>query len=331
MISRRELIAILGGAAAVRPLAARAQQSNRMRRIGMMIANAESDPEGQARVMAFRQGLRELGWTEGHNLRIDFRWAAGEPDRARTYATELVALGPDAIVANGTPALAALHRATQSIPIVFLVVVDPVGAGYVRSLAQPGGNITGFSTFDPEIGGKWLELIKEVSPGLKRVAGISDPAFRGFAALWRAIEDMAPTFGLQATSVVFHQPADDIESAVARFAQRPDGGLIVLPTAINSIHRDRIYSLAARHRLPAVYPFSHFATNGGLMSYGFDSNDLFRRGASYVDRVLKGENPFNLPVQAPTKFELVVNLKTAKALGIEFPRTILERADEMIE
>ena len=328
---RRNFITLLGSAAVASTRAARAQQPERMRRIGVMVANAESDPEGQTRIMAFRQGLRELGWIEGRNVRIDYRWAAGEPDRARTYATELVALAPDVILAQGTPALAALHRATRSIPVVFVVVVDPVGAGYVQSLAQPGGNITGFSTFEPEIGGKWLELLKEITPGLRRVAGISDPAFEGFAALSRAIESIALGFGLEFTSVVFHEPTDDIESAVAAFAQEPGGGLIVLPTAINSIYRDRIFSLAARDRLPAIYPFRHYATSGGLMSYGFDSIDVFRRGVSYIDRILKGEKPANLPVEAPTKFELIINLKTAKALGIEIPASILARADEVIE
>jgi len=227
--------------------------------------------------------------------------------------------------------LDALHRATRTIPVVFVVVVDPVGAGYVRSLAQPGSNITGFSTFDPEIGGKWLELLQEIAPGLKRVGIISDPAFQGFAALLRAIEGMAPSFGLEATSLVFHEPVDDIEADVAKFAREPRGALIVLPTAVNNIYRERLFSLAARHRLPAIYPFRAYAKNGGLMSYGFDSNDLFRRGASYVSRILNGETPAKLPVQAPTKFELVINLKTAKALGLTVPEVMLARAIEVIE
>jgi putative ABC transport system substrate-binding protein len=332
MISRREIIAAAFlGAVAVWPAAVRAQQPERMRRIGVMVVNAESDPEGQLRVAAFRRDLQELGWIEGHNVRIDYRWRAGEPDRARAYAAELVASAPDVILANGTAALTALQQATSTIPIVFVVVVDPVGAGYVRSLAEPGGNITGFSTFDPEIGGKWLQLLKEIAPGLRGVATISDPAFRGFAALSRAIESMAPGLGLQPTSVVFHRPDDDIEGAVAQFAREPGGGLIVMPTGINNTHRDRIFALAARYRLPAVYPFRLYATGGGLMAYGFDPTDLFRRGASYVDRILKGESPAKLPVQAPTKFELIVNLKAAKGLGIEIPRSILVRADEVIE
>jgi putative ABC transport system substrate-binding protein len=328
-MKRREFISLL--AAAAWPHAARAQQTDRMRRIAIMMVNSESDPEGQARINALRQGLQELGWTEGRNIWIDYRWAAGEPDRARSYAMELVTLAPDLILANGTPALAALHQAAHSIPVIFVVVTDPVGAGYVQSLARPGGNITGFSTFEPEIGSKWLELLKETAPGLKRVAGILDPAFRGFAALWRAIESMAPTFGLEVTEVVFRDAADDIETILGAFAQEPGGGLIVLPTAINNLSRDRIFSLAARHYLPAVYPFRLYAIGGGLMSYGFDTRDLFRRSASYADRILKSEKPADLPVQGPTKFELVINLKTAKALRLTVPPLLLARADEVIE
>lgn len=326
---RREFIALLSGAAAW-PFGARAQQSNRMRQIALMMANDESDPEGQVRVKDFRRGLQELGWTEGRNLRIEYRWAAG-PDRAPIYAAELVTLMPDVIVANGTPALAALHQATRSISIVFVVVVDPVGAGYVQSLGRPGANITGFSTFEPEMGTKWLELLKEMTPGLRRVAAISDPAFKGFAALLGAIESAAPKFGLEFTSVGFHERTDNIESAVAAFARVPAGGLIVLPTTLNNTHRERIFSAAGYHRLPALYPFRHYAVGGGLMSYGFDSVDLFRRGGSYVGRILMGENPADLPVQAPTKFELVINLKTAKAIGLTVPQTLLARADEVIE
>jgi len=328
---RRDFITLLGGAAVALPIAARAQQTGRMRRIGVLIGPAESDPEGQTRAEALRQDLQKLGWTEGRNIRIDYRWGTGEPDRAQASAAELVALAPDVIVAHGTPAATAVQRATRSIPIVFLVVVDPVGAGLVEGLAQPGSNITGFSTFEPEIGGKWLELLKEISPRLKRVAGILDPAFRGFAVVWRSIESFAPTFGLSVTSVVHRASSDNIESAVAAFAQEEGGGLIVLPTPINFFSRERIFSLAARHHLPAVYPFQSFATDGGLMSYGFDSRDLFRRGASYVNRILKGEKPADLPVQAPTKYELIINLKTARALGLEVPAKLLALADEVIE
>ncbi len=330
-IGRRELLAALGGAAATWPLAARAQQAERVRRIGVLAAYAENDPEAQARVVAFRQALQGLGWTEGRNIAMEYRWGAGDAGRARTFVAELVSLKPDVILAHGTPALTALYEATRTIPVVFVSVIDPVGAGTVQSLARPGANITGFSTFEPEIGGKWLELLKEIAPGLKRVAGVSDPAFRGFAGVWRAIEAMAPRFGVQVTSVSFHAPTDDLESAVAAFAREEGGGLIVVPTALNALHRHRIFSVAAQNRLPAIYAFRFYATDGGLMSYGIDTVDLFRRGASYIDRILKGENPGELPVQAPTKFELVINLKTAKSLGLDVPVQLQQLADEVIE
>jgi putative tryptophan/tyrosine transport system substrate-binding protein len=330
MMRRRAFITLLGGAAAAWPLAARAQ-GERVRRIGVLVAYAESDPEAQARIAAFRQGLRGLGWTEGHNLRMELGWGTGDPDRARTFATELLSLAPDVILAHGTPALTALHQATRTIPVVFVSVIDPVGAGYVQSLALPGGNITGFSTFEPEIGGKWLELLKEIAPGLNRVAGILDPGFKGFAGVWGAIENMAPRFGIEVKNLPFRAPTDDLESAVASFAQEPGGALIVIPTALNAVQRNRIISSAARGGLPAIYAFRFYATDGGLMSYGIDTVDLFRRSASYVDRILKGEKPADLPVQAPTKFEMVINLKTAKALGLTVPPTLLATADEVIE
>ena len=329
-MKRRNFITLLGGAAAW-PVAARGQQPERMRRIGVLVAYAESDPEAQARIAAFRQGLRELGWTEGRNLRMELGWGTGDPDRARTLATELISLAPDVIVAHGTPALTALYRATRTIPVVFVSVIDPVGAGYVQSLAQPGGNITGFSTFEPEIGGKWLELLKEIAPGVSRVAGILDPGFKGFAGVWGAIENMAPRLGLQLTNLPFQAPTDDLESAVNRFAQELGGGLIVLPTALNAVQRNRIFSSAARGGLPAMYAFRFYATDGGLMSYGIDTVDLFRRSAFYVDRILKGEKPADLPVQAPTKFEMVINLKTARALGLNVSPMLLARADEVVE
>jgi putative ABC transport system substrate-binding protein len=330
-MQRREFITFLGGAVAGWPLAARAQQPDRVRRIGVMIANAESDPEGQDRVAAFRRGLQDLGWAEGRNLRIDYRWAAGEPNRARAFARELVALEPDVILANGTPALSALHEATTNIPVVFAVVVDPVGAGFVRSLARPGGNITGFSSFQPEIGGKWLELLKAIMPGLRRVAVISDPAYRGFAGVLHEIGSIGPRVGVEITKVVFRNPNDEIESRIAAFAQSFGGGLIIVPTAINKIYRNRIISLAAHHRLPAIYPFSVYVASGGLLSYGIETNDLLRRSASYVDRILKGEKPADLPVQAPIKYELAINLNTAKTLGLTVPPSLLARADEVIE
>jgi putative ABC transport system substrate-binding protein len=329
-MKRRDFITLLGGAAAAWPLMANAQQHGRPRRIAIMIAPAENDPEGQARVTAFREKLQELGWTEGRNMQIEYRWAAG-PDQSPNYAAELLKLEPEVIVANGTPAVSALYQATRTIPVVFVVVVDPVGAGYVQSLARPGGNITGFSTFEPEMGTKWLGLLKEASPNLKRVAVIWDPGFKGFAALWRAIERAATGLGLQADSVPFHDRNDDIETAIARGAQDMEGGLIVLPTTLNHTFRKRIFALAIRHRLPAIYPFRHYATDGGLMAYGFDNNDLFRRGAVYVDRILRGEIPANLPVQAPTEFELIVNLKTARAMGLIIPEGFLLRANELID
>ena len=329
-MKRRNFITLLGGAAAW-PVAARGQQPERMRRIGVLVAYAESDPEAQARIAAFRQGLREVGWTEGRNLRMELGWGTGDPDRARTLATELISIAPDVIVAHGTPALTALYRATRTIPVVFVSVIDPVGAGYVQSLAQPGGNITGFSTFEPEIGGKWLELLKEIAPGVSRVAGILDPGFKGFAGVWGAIENMAPRLGLQLKNLPFQAPTDDLESAVARFAQELGGGLIVLPTALNAVQRNRIFSSAARGGLPAMYAFRFYATDGGLMSYGIDTVDLFRRSAFYVDRILKGEKPADLPVQAPTKFEMVINLKTARALGLNVSPMLLARADEVVE
>ena len=328
---RREFVTLLGGAAAAWPLFARAQKSDHIRRIGVLVSLASGDKQRRAWLAGFIQGLRELGWIEGRNLQIDIRWDASIPDRAQPGATELVDLAPDAILVYGTPALAAAHRATHSIPIVFVVVIDPVGAGYVQSLAQPGGNITGFSTFEPEIGGKWLELLKLIRPDLTRVAGILDPGFKGYAGVWSAIEAMAPRMGLEVASVSFQDSSDDLESAVAKFAQKPTGGLIVLPTAINNSLSHRIIAVAARHRLPAVYAFANYAADGGLISYGVDPADLFHRGASYIDRILKGEKPADLPVQAPTKYELVINLKTAKALGLEVPQSLLARADEVIE
>jgi putative tryptophan/tyrosine transport system substrate-binding protein len=330
-MNRRGFLSLAGGLAAAWPLAPCAQQADGMRRIGVMMVNADGDPEGQTRIAALRQGLEALGWTEGRNLRLDYRWSSADPDRAQRHAIELASSAPDLILANGTPAVAALRRATRSIPVVFVVVTDPVGAGFVESLARPGGNATGFSTFEPEIGGKWLELLKEVAPALQRAGAVLDPGFQGFAAVSRAIESLAPGFGVQASTVAFRDADDDIEGAIAAFARQPGGGLIVFPTAINNLARERILSSAARHRLPAIYPFRHYATGGGLMSYGFDTPDLFRRAAPYVDRILKGEKPADLPVQAPTKFELVINLKTAQALGLTVPDTLLARASEVIE
>jgi putative tryptophan/tyrosine transport system substrate-binding protein len=313
------------------PFAVQAQQAESMRRLFLILLNTETDPVGQARIAALRLGLQELGWSEGRNLQIHYRWGAGDPDRARAFAKEVVTQAPDLVVANGTAALAALHGAPSTIPIVFVGVTDPVRAGYVQSLGRPGGNITGFSTFEPEIGGKWLELLKEIDPNLKRVAGILDPDFGGFAAIWSAIQAMGPMLGLSVNEIEFRQPSDNIEAAIAAFAEEPSGALLVLPTAINNLHRERIIGSAAQLRLPAIYPFALYAASGGLISYGINSTEQFRQSASYVDRILRGEDPADLPVQGPTSFELVINLKTAKSLGIEIPPLLLTRADEVIE
>jgi putative ABC transport system substrate-binding protein len=325
---RRQFFSIAAGAALASPFGVLAQ-SDRARRIAIMNTTAENDPEGQARISSFRQGLQDLGWTETRNLRIDYRWGAGDPVRAQAIANDLLTLRPELIVANGSAALSALHERT-SIPIVFVVVVDPVGGGFVRSLARPGGTVTGFSTFEPEIGGKWLEMLMKIRPGLRRVAGVLDPDFRGFARVWNAVESLGPKHDVEVSTLAFRNPGDDIESAVGTFAQSAPAGLIVLPTAINNLHRDRIIAAAGRHRLPAIYPFALYARSGGLASYGVDTVDLFRRSASYVDRILKGEKPADLPVQAPTKYELVINLRTAKALGITVPQSLQVQADELI-
>ena len=327
---RREFIAGMVSTAALPP-GLRAQQAVRLRRIGLLMVQGEKDSEGQARVGTFRQQMAELGWIEGRNLQIDYRWEGGVPARAQTAAAELVALAPDLILANGTPPTAALQKATQTIPVVFVVVTDPVGARFVKSLSHPGANITGFSTFEPEIGGKWLELLREISPNLRRVAGVLDPAFTGFAGVWREVEEKAKNSGIFVTSINFRTPNDDLEGALTSFAREPGGGLIVLPTAINSMARTRLFAIAASHRLPAVYPFRHYAFDGGMMAYGFDPLDLYRRSAVYVDRILKGAKPEELPVQAPIKFELVINLKSAKELGLTVPPTLIARADEVIE
>jgi putative tryptophan/tyrosine transport system substrate-binding protein len=325
---RRDFITPLGGAAALWPLAARAQQPKPMRRIGALMNLAADDPEAPGRVAAFAQGLGELGWTIGRNVRIDARWAAGNADNFRKYAAELVALAPDAILATSTPAVAALQQATHTVPIVFVLVIDPVGGGLVANLARPGGNTTGFTVFEYGMSGKWVELLKEIAPGVRRVAVLRDLAI-GIAQL-AAIQAVAPSFGVE-LSVIGVREADEIESAVAAFARSSNGGLIVTTSTSALIHRELISTLAARHRLPAVYPFRYYVTAGGLISYGPDSIDPYWRAASYVDRILKGEKPADLPVQNPTKYELVINLKTAKALGLDVPPTRLARADEVIE
>jgi putative ABC transport system substrate-binding protein len=326
---RREFISLLGGAAAW-PLRAHAQQTDRTRRIGVLMNLAADDPESPVRVAAFAQGLQELGWIVGRNVRIDTRWGASDPDRSRSYAAELVALAPDVILASGTPSVTALLPATRTVPIVFANVIDPVGSGFVESLARPGGNATGFSMFEYGISGKWLELLKEIAPRVTRVAVLRDPAFASGGGQLGALQAVASSFGVELRPVGVRD-AGEIERAVADFARASNGGLIVTGSTSAVAHRNLIVTLAARHQLPAVYAQRYIVTDGGLISYGPDSVDPYRRAAGYVDRILKGEKPADLPVQAPTKYELVINLKTAKALGLELPPTLLARADEVIE
>ena len=328
-MKRREFITLLGGAAAW-PLAARAQQAERVRRIGVLMSMAADDPEGQPRITALAQGMRELGWAVGRNLQIDYRWAAGDPDRIRKYAAELVALAPDVILANSTPLVAALQQATPTVPIVFVGVADPVGAGLVQSLARPGNNSTGFIVFEYGISGKWLELLKDIAPGVTRVAVLQDPTQGGGSSAFAVIQAAAPSLGVEVTPVNLRD-APEIERALADFARTSNGGLIVTGSALSNVHHKLIITLAARHKLPAIYFERSFSAGGGLISYGSDYIDHYRRAAGYVDRILKGEKPANLPVQAPTKYELVINLKTAKTLGLEVPPTLLARADEVIE
>src|SRR6516164_2823838 len=329
MSSRRKFIALIGGAAAW-PLAARAQQGEPMRRIGALMSTAADDPEGQARIAAFQQGLQQFGWTIGRNVRIDSRWPAGDAERIRRYAAELVALAPDVILATGSAAAGPLLQATRTVPIVFVIVPDPVGAGLVNSLARPGGNATGFIQFEYGISGKWLELLKQIAPGVTRAAILRDPAITGGIGQFGAIQAVAPSLGIE-VSPVNVRAADEIERAVADFARSPNGGLIITGSALAIFHRHLIIALAAKHRLPAVYFQRTLVADGGLISYGADVLDQYRRAASYVARILKGEKPADLPVQTPTKYELVINLKTAKALSLEIPSSVLARADEVIE
>jgi putative tryptophan/tyrosine transport system substrate-binding protein len=329
MIRRREFITLLGGAAAAWPLAARSQQPERMRRIGVLMNFTSDDPQSQDRLAAFVQGLQELGWTVGRNLQIDYRWGAGNVERYRTFAAELVALTPDVLVTVGAPAVEALQRATRTVPIVFATVTDPVGGGLVANLARPGGNTTGFTLSEYGLSGKWLELLKEIAPRVTRAAVLRDPVAVGIAQ-FAAIQAVAPSLQMELSPVDVRDPSE-IERAVTAFADRPNGGLIATASAPTAIHRELIIALATRHKLPAVYPFRYYVTAGGLISYGPDSVDQFRLAAGYVDRILRGEKPGDLPVQAPTKYDLVINLKTAKALGLDVPASVLARADEVIE
>jgi putative ABC transport system substrate-binding protein len=329
-IGRRKFLATLGGAAAAWPLAARAQQGERVRRIGVLMGIAADDAAGQARLAAFLQGLAQLGWIDGRNVRIDFRWGGGDAERNRGLAAELVGLAPDVIMAHSSAAVAPLLQQSRSIPIVFTVVADAVGAGYVDSMARPGGNATGFINWEYSIGGKWLELLKEIAPGATRVAVLRDASAAVGPGQFGAIQAVAPSLGIELRPVDVRDPRE-IERSITTFAQGSNGGLIVTGSAPATVHRKVIIALAARHKLPAVYVNRFFAVDGGLVSYGPDFIDQLRRAASYVDRILRGEKPADLPVQAPTKYELVINLKTAKALGLTMPDTVLARADEVIE
>jgi len=326
---RRDFITLVGGTAAW-PLAARAQQAERMRRIGVLMNWAADDPQGQSRLVAFQQALQHLGWSDGRNVRFDIRWGEDDADRSRTYAQELVALAPDIFLANATVGVTALQHVTRTLPIVFASVIDPVGAGFVDSLSRPSGNITGFMTFEYGFSGKWLELLKQIAPQVTRAAVIRDPAISIGTAQFSAIQAVAPSLGVEVTPIGAHD-IGAIERAVEAFARSANGGLIVTAGAFSTATRDLIITFAARHKLPAVYWDRYMVTAGGLVSYGPDYVDLFGRAAGYVDRILKGEKPADLPVQAPTKYELVVNLKTAKALGLDVPATLLARADEVIE
>jgi putative ABC transport system substrate-binding protein len=329
-IGRREFIPLLGGAAAW-PLAALAQRGDRVWRIGVLMSLAADDQEGQDRIAAFLQGLSELGWSVGRNVRIDYRWAAGEADRYQKAAAELVAPSPDVILASGGSSAAPLQRATRTVPIVFVNTIDPVGAGLVANLARPGGNLTGFAQFEYGFGAKWLELLKQIAPRVTRAGVLRDPSFASAIGQLAAIQAVAPSFGVE-LSPIDVRDAGEIERAITEFARGPNNGLIVpTSTGLAAGHRDLIIALAARHRLPAVYPFRYYVSSGGLISYGPDTIDQFRRAAGYVDRILKGEKPADLPVQNPVKYELVINLKTAKALGLDVPATVYARADEVIE
>jgi putative tryptophan/tyrosine transport system substrate-binding protein len=328
-VRRRELITLLGGAAAS-PLLARAQEGERMRRIGVLMDAAADDAESQARLAAFRQGLQSLSWTEDRNVRFDIRWSAGNADDIRKYAMELVALAPDAILAGTGGTVPALQRATRTIPIVFAQTIDPVGGGFIKSLARPGGNTTGFTQFEYTLAGKWPELLKQVAPALTRAAVLRDPTTAAGIGQWAVTQAAAASIGMELTPIAVRDP-DEIEREIGGFAQGANGGLIQVVGTRANIHRQLVIAQAARHRLPAIYPYRFHVAAGGLISYGPDLVSQYRRAAGYVDRILKGEKPGDLPVQAPVKYELVINLKAANALGLDVPPTLLARADEVIE
>jgi putative ABC transport system substrate-binding protein len=327
---RREFITLLGGAATAWPIAVHAQQPSQMRRIGMLTGFTSNDPGGQVRLTAFAQGLQQLGWTVGRNVRIETRWGAGDAERYRRYAEELVALAPDVILAAGASAVAALQQSSRSVPIVFANVLDPVGAGYVATLARPGGNATGFASIEFGMSAKWLELLKQVAPRVARVAVVRNSANPFEVAQFGAIQAVAPSLGVELTPIIGRDPVD-IERDITVFARGRNGGLIVTGAGTQQIQRDTIIAAAAQHQLPAAYPFRGYVAEGGLISYGIDQAEPYRLAAGYVDRILKGEKPADLPVQTPTRYELAINLKTAKALGLEIPPNLLARADEVIE
>jgi putative ABC transport system substrate-binding protein len=330
-MQRRKFITLLGGAAAAWPLTVRAQQPERIRRIGVMMQTAETDPEGRARLAAFTKGLRDAGWTDGRNVRIDYRWAAGSADDGRALGAELAALTPDVLLAVSTPTLAVLKQETRTIPIIFVLVSDPVGQGFIKSLSHPGANITGFTNFEFSMMGKWLEILKEIAPNTRRVAIMFNPETAPYSQYYLPqFKVAASLIAVKAMTASVHNYAE-IDSIITTLGRSSDAGIIVMSDTFTLNHRDEIISLAARNRIPVIYPYRYFATKGGLISYGVDTLDLFRRSASYVDRILRGEKPADLPVQAPTKYELVINLKTAKALGLTVPQTLLARADEVIE
>jgi putative ABC transport system substrate-binding protein len=331
VIGRRQFITLLGGAVAW-PLAARAQDAGPLRRVGVLSSISESDPEAQTMVTALHQALQASGWVDGRNLRIDHRWAAGSPGRIDAFAKQLVALQPDAIVAHTTPSVAALRKVTATIPIVFVQVSDPIGSGFIVNLAHPGGNITGFTNFEPTMVGKWVEMIKEIAPAATQIAILFNPDTAPYVGRFYQgpFEAAARSFGIRPNANPVHSEGE-IENALTALRGEPRSGLIVMPDTFNIVHRERIVALAARYKLPAIYPYRFAVREGGLVSYGVDQVDLFRRAGGYVDRILKGANPAELPVQTPVKFEIAVNLKAAKALGVDVPQTLLAIADEVIE
>jgi putative tryptophan/tyrosine transport system substrate-binding protein len=327
-IRRREFIVTLGGAAATWPLAVQAQQPDRVRRVGVLMGIA-ADLEGRARIAAFRQALQALSWTEGRNIQLVYRWSAGDPLQARGFAKELVDLRSDAILVNSTPVVTAVRDIIRTTPVVFVQVSDPIAAGLVQSLARPGGNFTGFTNFEPSTAGKWLDLLKRVAPNIKRIGYLFNPSTAPLLYA-KSVEGAAPALSVQVFAAAVHR-ADEIEGAIEQIAREPDSGLVVLPDLFTAINRSSIIESAGRHRLPAVYPFRYFVASGGLMSYGTEVLDTYRQAASYIDHILHGEKPADLPVQAPTKFELVINLKTARAIGITVPPTLMALADEVTE